>query len=279
MGVSAKSVEDKIAEEAKEAKNILVVDQTGVIEDELIAGAFHRVDNISGAVDQVKNGEADAVFVYPEDVMQSQEIQLYMQETSLVSRGRFDDLARWLISQSIIQEIESEEKIALLNANLTIEKTLYKDSIKVDQRFEVFIVPIISVVIYFLLVFLSASYMLSSVSEEKENRMIETVLSVVKPRQLIWGKNIGLTGVAFTQLFALACFGYLAILASSNIFPISIDWSAIDVNVWQIISAVFYIITGFLFLSSIMVGLGAAMPRYREAQQLSGIFILLTVIP
>lgn len=284
MGVSTKSVEDKIAQEAKEAKQILIIDETGLIRDDLInddliTAGFTRADNKKDAIDLVQNGEADALFVYPEDIVQSQEIELFAKETSLVSRSRFDNMAHWLLNQSLLQEIDDSEKIALFNADLTLKKILFKDGEEVDQRFEVFIIPIISILVYFLLTFLSASYMLSSVAEEKENRMIETVLSTISPRELIWGKIIGLTGVAFTQLIALGALGGIAILVSQNVFTVAIDWSAIDVNVWQIVSAIFYIITGFLFLSSIMVGLGAAMPRYREAQQLSGIFILLTVIP
>lgn len=284
MGVSTKSVEEKIAQEAQEAKQILIIDETGLIKDDLIrddviTGGFTRADNEKDAIDLVQNGEADALFVYPEDIRQSQEIKLFAKETSLVSRSRFDNMAHWLLNQSLLQEIDDNEKIALFNADLTLTKTLYKDGEEVDQRFEVFIIPIVSILVYFLLTFLSASYMLSSVTEEKENRMIETVLSTISPRELIWGKIIGLTGVAFTQLIALGALGGIAVLVSQNVFTIVIDWSAVNVNVWQIFSAIFYIITGFLFLSSIMVGLGAAMPRYRDAQQLSGVFILLTVIP
>lgn len=279
MGVSTKSVEDKIAQEAKEAKQVFIIDEAGLINDDIIAGGFTRVDNQKDAVDQVQNGEADAVFVYPENIVQSQEIKLFIKETSLVSRGRFDDTARWLLNQSLLQEFGNEEMIVLFNTDLTLTKTLYKDGEEVDQRFEVFIIPIVSILVYFLLTFLSASYMLSSVSEEKENRMIETVLSTISPRELIWGKIIGLTCVAFTQLIALGALGATAVLVSQNVFTIAIDWSAVHVSVWQVFLAVFYILTGFLFLSSIMVGLGAAMPRYRDAQQLSGIFILLTVFP
>jgi len=284
IGVSSESVEEKIAQEAKEAKQILIIDETGlikddIIEDDIITAGFIRADNKKDAIALVQSGEADALFVYPEDIAQSQEIMLFAKETSLLSRSRFDNMAHWLLNQSLLQEIGNSETIVLFNADLTLTKTLFKDGEEVDQRFEVFIIPIISILVYFLLTFLSASYMLSSVTEEKENRMIETVLSTISPRELIWGKIIGLTGVAFTQLIALGALGGIAVLVSQNVFTIDIDWSAVSVNVWQIVSAIFYIITGFLFLSSIMVGLGAAMPRYRDAQGLSGIFIMLTVIP
>lgn len=279
VGYSSKSVEEKVALEAKTAKQIMVVDEAGLINKDLITGSFVSTTDRQSAINSVKDGESDAAFIYPVGINESKQILLYAKDTSLISRNRFDQTAKWLINQSILSEVGNKEKIDLFNANMQVERTLYKDGKEVNQNFEVFIIPIISILVYFLLTFLSASYMLSSVSEEKENRMIETVLSTISPRELIWGKIIGLTGVAFTQLIALGILFAVALLVSTNLFTFDINWSAVDVGVWQIISALFYIITGFLFLSSIMVGLGAAMPRYREAQQLSGIFIMLTVIP
>jgi len=278
-GMSTESVQKKAEEEVKEAKAILVVDEAGLINDELILGVFQRHGDAKVAKEKAKDGEVDAAFVYPEDIRESKTIQVFAQETSFVSRGRFDYFAQNLLKQSILQEIEDPVKIALFSEDLNLATTLYKEGKEVDQRFEFFIVPIASVIIYFLLVMFSSSFMLSSVSEEKENRMIETILSIVKPRQLIWGKIAGLTAVSFTQFFALAALMIVIILVSTNIFPIEIDWSAIDVSIWQVITAIFYIITGFLFLSSIMVGVGAAMPKYREAQQFSAIFIILSIFP
>jgi len=279
IGVSSKSVEENIKKEAEQAKQIIVIDEAGIIDDGMIVGNIVRDEDREVSIDMVKNDQADAVIIYPENIRQSTEILLYAKDTSLISRGRFDNLATLLFRQSIIQDLGDQEKIALFNADVEIEKTFYKEGEEVDQRFEVFIIPIVSILVYFLLTFLSAGYMLSSVSEEKENRMIETVLSTISPRELIWGKIIGLTGVAFTQLLILCALGGVAVLVSENVLPIEIDWSAVNMSAWQVISALFYIITGFLFLSSIMVGLGAAMPRYREAQQLSGIFIILTILP
>lgn len=278
-GMSAKSVEKKVEEETKEAKIILVVDEAGLISDKLVLGVFQDFEDVEEAKEKAKNGEVDAAFVYPKDIIESKTIQIFAQDTSLVSRNRFNFFAENLLKQSILQEIENPEKIALFSEKLNLATTLYKEGEEVDQRFEVFIVPIVSVIIYFLLVMFSSGFMLSSVAEEKENRMIETLLSVVKSRQLIWGKIIGLTGVSITQLLTLVALMIVIVMVSTNIFPIEIDWSAVEVNAWQVITAIFYIVTGFLFLSSVMVGVGAAMPKYREAQQFSSIFIILSIIP
>lgn len=278
-GTSASSVEKKVEEEVKNVDRVLIMDNSNLVADQMIAGIYQRADSTEAAIEQVKSGEADAAFIYPADFEQSKKIEVYAQDTSLISRGRFNAVAQDLVKQSVLQEIGDPEKITLFNTPLKVESTLYKNGEVVDQRFETFIVPIISILAYFLLVMFSSGFMLSSVSEEKENRMIETVLSVVTPRQLIWGKLIGLTGVSLTSLATLTVLLGGIIMASTNIFPIEIDWSAVHVNFGQIVLALFYTVGGFLFLSSLMVGLGAAMPKYRDAQQFSAVFIILSILP
>ncbi|MFA6271738.1 MAG: ABC transporter permease [Patescibacteria group bacterium] len=278
-GTSATQVEKKIAEEVKNIDNILIIDQSGIINSNTIVPPYFIATDIEVAKEQVRAGKADAAFFYPANILNDKVIDIYAIDTSLISRDRFNTVAKEMLKQNILLEIKDPARIALFSSDLKLEKTLYKNGAIVDQRFEVFIIPIISILVYFVMVMFSSGFMLSSVSEEKENRMIETILSIVKPRQLIWGKLVGLTGVSLTSLFALGALMTGIVVVSTNIFPITIDWSAVDVTVGQILLSIFYTIGGFLFLSSIMVGVGAAMPKYRDAQQFSSVFIILSIIP
>ncbi len=46
----------------------------------------------------------------------------------------------------------------------------------------------------------SGGYLLQAVTTEKENRMVEVMMTSVSPLQLIGGKALGLIGVALTQI-------------------------------------------------------------------------------
>lgn len=133
--------------------------------------------------------------------------------------------------------------------------------------------------IYFLLVITSASFMLMAISEEKENRMIETIRSMVTPRQLIWGKLLAMIGLALTQLVVLALYGIIAYQASTKILPVHIDWSLVHLGLWQVLLTAYFIFSGFVLMASLMVGIGAAMPSYRDAQQASPLFIIGSILP
>jgi ABC-2 type transport system permease protein len=101
----------------------------------------------------------------------------------------------------------------------------------------------------------------------------------VKPRQLIWGKLWAMVGLSFTQLAVLAAYSTLAYQASTKVLPISIDWSLVHIGIWQLALTAFFIVAGFIVMAALMVGIGAAMPTYREAQQASPIFIIFSILP
>lgn len=278
-GLSGESVERKIVDQAKAAKRIIIVDQSGFISDESLVKPLERGTDPQAAQQAVRDGQADAAFVYPSDITTTHQVVAYVHDDGIIARGRFDELGTKLVKQSILAQIQDPDDIALFNANLKLEKTVFADGEAVVTSIEAFILPIFAVVIFFLLTITSSSYMLMSVSEEKENRLIETMLSIVSPRQLIWGKLAAMVGLALTQLVVLAVFGIVAYQASSTILPIDINWSLVDLNAWQILLTVFFIGAGFVFMSSLMVGIGSAMPTYRDAQQASPLFIITSILP
>jgi ABC-2 type transport system permease protein len=278
-GYSATSTEKKIEEEARNVQHISVVDHSGLIRNEVLTGPFILLSNDQDAESRVKNNEADAAFIYPTNIVETKKIQVIAKDTGLVTRNRFDTIASQLLNQSILQSIPDEKVRALVGTTFSVDTKLYKDGAEVVGGFEAFLVPIVAVVLYFLMMIVSSSFMLSSVSEEKENRMIETVLSLVSSQQLIIGKIIGLFGVAITQIVTLMLFALVMNSIGSSVFAFHINWANIHLDAFQVVSALFYLFTGFLFMACIMVGVGAAVPTLRDAQQFSAIFIILSILP
>ncbi|USN53140.1 MAG: ABC transporter permease [Candidatus Nomurabacteria bacterium] len=276
--LSASSAEKKIQEQVKNAKEILVVDESGIILPEYYQGAIVSTMDASAARSAVQDKQADAAIIVPANVTETKQVELVVEDTSFATRGRFDDLAKNLLKQSILSKVGDNQEIELFNSDIAVTHTLYKDGDVVQGGIESLVLPIVAVVIYFLLVMMSSSYMLMSISEEKENRMIEIVRSIVPMRTLLWGKLLGLTAVALTQLLTLSAI-ILAIGMVSSATLIDINWSMVHISFGQILIALYFVFSGFFFIASIMVGVGAAMPNYRDAQQFSSIFIMLSILP
>lgn len=278
-GSSAGTVQKKIEEQAKGAKRILVVDQSGLITTSLLKAPLEAATDPQAAQDEVRQGKADAAFIYPADISQSRTITSYVVDSGIISRGRFDVVGQSLLKQSILTQLPNPADAALVDMAPKVQTTVYADGQKIVTSIEAFILPILAVVIYFLLTITSVNYMLMAIAEEKENRMIETIRSMVTSRQLIWGKLVAMVGLAFTQLIVLAVYGIIAYQVSSKILPIHINWSLVHLGAWQVILTIYFIVSGFTLMAALMVGIGAAMPSYRDAQQASPLFIITSILP
>jgi ABC-2 type transport system permease protein len=280
--ISNNQLEEKFNQAAQDAKLIWVVDKTKLIDTNSDIFKDTQVklsDNFEASFDMVKSGEADALIYYPADLNSKFTIEVYSEDDGILSISKYNTFATNLLKTNILNEIKDTEKITLFNAPLTFKEKFYKDGSEVDNSINKFIVPIVSVVLYFLFTSFATSYLLLSVSEEKENRMIEIILSSVKPKELIWGKILGQVAVVLTQMAILISFSVIAFKIASTTYSLPIDLSTIQINPAQILLALAYILFGFIILANTMVGSGSAMPTYRDAQSFSTVFILLSIFP
>jgi len=98
------------------------------------------------------------------------------------------------------------------------------------------------------------------VIEEKSSRVVEVLLSHVRPRQLLAGKVLGLGVLALVQATVLIA-GLTAALSVTD----TID---IPASVWQAIPvAVVWLILGFAFYAVMLGAAGSLVSRTEDAQQ------------
>jgi len=108
-----------------------------------------------------------------------------------------------------------------------------------------------------------------SVLEEKTTRTMESLISTVRPFQLLAGKILGVAGVAFTQFLiwmaALALvFTYGAFLSAISGVPIS----GVHVPVSLLIYALIFFVLGYFMYASFYAAIGSACSNEQDAQQL-----------
>ncbi len=113
--------------------------------------------------------------------------------------------------------------------------------------------------------------MLTSIIEEKENRVIEMILTTIKPTTLLLGKLYSLIALAFIQIAVIILpivAGYFAFrnqlsLPSFDLTSIPFDPLAIGLG-----AAIFFV--SFLMYTGILMTLGAAMPTAKDANGFFG---------
>ncbi|HUP83873.1 MAG TPA: ABC transporter permease [Candidatus Limnocylindria bacterium] len=137
-----------------------------------------------------------------------------------------------------------------------------------------FALPYIFTLIFVLSIFITSGYLLQSVTEEKENRVVEIVLSSVPALPLMAGKILGLGAAGLTQVAIWLTTALVAIPLINQ--QLSLDLSL----VWyQLLLAVVFFCLGYLGYGAIFAAVGAIAPGAREGQQYSSFFGFFAVVP
>jgi len=124
--------------------------------------------------------------------------------------------------------------------------------------------------------FTSSGYMMQSVVEEKENRMVEILLSSMRPRDLLAGKFVALSVLSLAQM--ALWFGTAIFLLNQlpSVVPTFISFS---LSTTQIVILVVYFILGFLFFCAAYAAIGALANNMREGPQMAVFVTLPAIVP
>ena len=285
-------------------KNITVVDNSGIFENSLLSSdtvKFSFLDDLdedeAKLISQERNDDALIFIPYVTDTKNINYVDL-SKSIKLISEDS--------PSLTFIDSIESKlEKILTdlnytslgLDLNTIKESKIYIDlvqlsfegeeSTKIDGLLKMAFGFLLGMLLY-MFVFVYGSMILRSVLEEKTSRIVEIIISSVKPTQLMMGKIIGTSLVAFTQIFIWIALTLIISTLVSSIFGVSTsDFNSLDVSDTQVnsgiqiffsalfnlpllnilIAFVFFFISGLFLYGSLFAAIGAAVDSETDANQ------------
>ena len=285
-------------------KNITVVDNSGIFENSLLSSdtvKFSFLDDLdedeAKLISQERNDDALIFIPYVTDTKNINYVDL-SKSIKLISEDS--------PSLTLIDGIESKlEKILTdlnytslgLDLNTIKESKIYIDlvqlsfegeeSTKIDGILKMAFGFFLGMLLYGF-VFIYGSMILRSVLEEKTSRIVEIIISSVKPTQLMMGKIIGTSLVAFTQIFIWIALTLVISTLASSIFGVSTsEFNSLDVSEAQVnsgiqiffsalfnlpllnilIAFVFFFISGLFLYGSLFAAVGAAVDSETDANQ------------
>ncbi len=137
-------------------------------------------------------------------------------------------------------------------------------------------IPLVVAGLLVLALMMNASALLASIAEEKENKVMEVIISSVSADHLLFGKVLG-----------IVCAGMLQIaiwMAMVSIIPIILqtamnEFVDYDVNLGQLMISGIFMVMGFMFYGSLLAGMGSLGSTYKDCQQLSAAVIVCACVP
>ncbi len=246
---------------------------------ELAAEMTTRYETEEAATTALKNGEIDVYYIFPEDYLETGAVRFVLPNFSL---AKVDGTpAAQLFYSQFVDQVDSETLQRLINPALI-------ETIQVQPEGEDAVMDIAAqesrdqtvVQIFAILLFLSImgtnGYLMQTVIEEKETRLIEILISSVRPVQLLAGKIFALGMLGLFQMLIYVFALQLAISFSSdgNSFLSNLD---ISFGMW--VAAFVYFVLGYSLFAAAFGAIGAISTSISEGPSISVIFVLPALLP
>lgn len=276
--ISNKSSDAAASQLEKQAFSLEVTDESKLVKPELLTAVKATVitDKQQG-INDAKSGKVDGYIYYPAD-LSKQSVEVYGKDVGLFDNGRYDGVAKNLLEQSVQSEVSPEIR-SVIAGNTSTNVTTYRDGVVYDPIKQM-ILPAIFLVLFYLLISFFGSQMLTSTTEEKENRVIEMILTTIEARTLIIGKIISLIFLAFFQGAIIVIPALVAYLLFHDQLHIpSIDLTSLPVDWARILTGAAIFVTSFIMFTGLLVLIGASVPTAKEAGQFFGLIMMLIFGP
>ncbi len=281
--------------QSDDSKNIAIIDEGNVLEGRIADGTNlyftfvdENIDNIRGSLGEY---DFDGFLVIPElKDLYNNRFTIYYYSDDPPSLD-IETLIRERISRSIrafkIKELEiDEEQLEALDTRIELEPEPLSDdgsdATSLTGAIAAMLGSIMGFIMYFT-VFIYGMMVMRSVMEEKTNRIVEVMISSVKPFHLMLGKIIGVGGVGLTQITIWAILLPLITMGANLFFgfetnsleasaPSDIDPEDFEVMValavnelenqnWWLILPLFiiYFLGGYFLYASLFAAVGSAI--------------------
>lgn len=281
LGILAGQVVPGMIKPSAEAEKIGYVDNVGRFTDSISRGKIELIPfkTETEAKNALVNKDIVEYFIIPPDYISTGLIRRYTLKNEIEPGGATQTLIRDFLLENLLRGT-STDVLERIKSPMSIVSATLTSTGELSTRQggpAAFILPYIFSILLMLAIFFSSGYLLQGLGEEKENRVMEILLSSVSPQQLLAGKVIGLGAAGLVQIIIwLFSANYLLKMASASFGNIL---GSLSVPPDFLILGIIYFILGYLFIAVIMAGVGSIASTQREGQQLSTLFTIPVILP
>ena len=282
LGMGIFNIVSGITKPQTELNQIGYVDEVGDFDRFTTQGdlTLIRFDTTEAATQALIAKEIKEYLVIPPDFISTGIIRRYTTQREITPPAATTTAIKNFISSNLLAGKVPATTVTRVEEPLNfITTTLTETGAVAPEQggFANLVIPIIFGALLAASLSFSSIYLLQGLGAEKENRLMEILLSSVSTRQLITGKVLGIGTAGLVQVAVwVAATPLLLNLASSSIGGFI---STVHIPAGLLALAVVYFILGYLVFAVLSVGAAAVSSSVREAQSLASIFTLWAIAP
>jgi ABC-2 type transport system permease protein len=265
----------------RQARPAGVVDYAGLVKPSAASGliAFKNEAEAAAALQANKIG---AYYVIAADYVQSGRVDMYYDRFNLTNLTNSTALSQALIQglvarsgkqidPAVIQRIQDRQPS--FTTHTLNDGGAVRQSAGEGAAFA--LVYIFGLMLVFS-AFTTSGYLMQSVVEEKESRMIEVLISSMRPGHLLAGKILSLGLLGLIQMVVWAS---VAVYIFRQVAPTVPGMTGLTITDAQFAVLLIYFVLGYLLFASIYASIGAIANSMREGPQLAAVVTIPAAIP
>ena len=221
--------------------------------------------------DQVSRGELDGFLVVPKEVLAGKAAAFHTKNTGdLTLAGSL----RRAVSDAAIAARLKARGIQIENVNelvrgvdVTVVKVTKEG--EVEEKGQTFLTAMMMVMVLYITLLVYGLMTLRSVLEEKTTRIVEVLVSSLRPFQLLTGKLLGVAAVGFTQYLIWTISGALFASYGARVaaaFSPGSSLPQIQFPLSMLVYLVVFYLAGYFLYAALYAAAGAMVSSDEEAQ-------------
>jgi len=271
----------KNSSELNATRTVKVLDESGQFGSKLHNTSNIKFDSTSEPIAQarkdLKKHEDDILLYIPKNYAGIKSIQLLSEKKPNINvanaiERQLNDIAT---NNNMVARGIDTAQLRNIKSNISISAKEVTDTGDKESNIgALYIIGVAGAIIIYLSLFIYGAQVMRGVIEEKTSRIIEVIVSSVKPFQLMLGKIIGVALVSLTQFLAWIILSLVVSFIANKYFNapqspmLGVLEALKNVPFGYIISCfLFYFLTGFLLYSALFAAVGSAVDSESETQQ------------
>jgi len=230
------------------------------------------------ALDSLAAGTVNVALVISPDFLETGRVRRYENDTRVFTSSGDDGALRFWLTRSLLAGHTDSMRIQRAwtlgrSLDLFVPARTGGYELKDDTREMIaFFLPFLLGLVLSIAIITGGQYLLQGVSEEKESRILESLVCTVSPDELMMGKLIGLGSAGLTLVG-------IWLVVGAGALSTSLAFLKVDVPLSVGLFGVLYFLLGYLFYASLMTGIGGITNNLREAQQFAMAFTIMNFFP
>ena len=229
--------------------------------------------NEAAADDDLQSKKIQAYYIVPQDYLQTGQVEVYYLDKL---KGSDAEQFTAFLKANLLANQPPDISNRILKGNDLVIQSVDKSQEASKNQFINIILPLIAGIVFIVAISTTSGYLIQTVTEEKENRTMEIMVTSVSPNQLMSGKVIADIAIGVTQILVWAGFIVLALIIGKNFLP---SLSGIHFSGETIAVIILLMVPAFIMISGLMAAVCATVTEASEGQQIMGLFTIPIWLP